>query len=125
MPGNLPPTERAGGFVEGAVAATVIQALVGAFSDALDSLQTVGSTPTADTLVMFTGSVPGLTTAIGWLLAIVGGGPLGLVGYPIGVAGGGMILPPDPNPVAGFVLAFLGGALTWGGVKSGGWQPFL
>lgn len=125
MSGNPPPNERAVGYIEGAVAATVVQAFVGAFSGALDSLQTGGSPPTADTLLVFAGSVPGLATFFGWIIAIVGGGPLGLVGYLIGVAGGGMILPPNPSPVAGIILALVGGVMTWAGVKTGGWQPFL
>lgn len=125
MAGNPPPNERAAGYIEGALAAMVVQTFVGAFSDALDNIQTVGSPSTTDALFGFASSVPGLATFFGWIIAIVAGGPLGLFGYLIGVAGGGMILPPNPNPLTGIVLAFIGGFMTWGGVKSGGWQPFV
>ncbi|WP_224333758.1 hypothetical protein [Haloprofundus halobius] len=70
-------------------------------------------------------TVPGLTTIGGFAVAVILGGPLAFIGYPIGVGGGNMILPPNANPVLGFVLAFIGGSLTWAGFKTGGWKPFL
>jgi len=125
MSGNPPPNERAAGYIEGALVAAVVQSFVGAFSGALDSIQATGPATSTNTLLAFAGSAPGLVTFFGWIVAIISGGPLGLFGYLIGVAGGGMILPPDPSPVAGILLAMIGGMMTWGGVKSGGWRPLL
>lgn len=86
--GGGTPTERGAGHLESAVMAVVIQAVVGAFGKALDNLQTVQETGTVKAMFALMGSAPGIFTLVGWAMAIILGGPLGILGFPIGAIGG-------------------------------------
>lgn len=120
---NPPPNERAADFLRGALFATVVQAFVGAFSRTLEHVPNSGNQ--ARQALNFASTLPGLLTFVGFIGATLFGGPVAIIGYLLGIAGGNIMLPPNQSPITGFFLALLGGTLTWAGVKSGGWRPFL
>lgn len=116
MPADLgtggSPGDRTSGFIEGALATFVIQTVIGAFSQSEALRQNMESE-------IFFGlalAAPDLVTLAGFLGALRFGGILGAIGYPMGVIGASMVIPPS-SPEAGLVLSAIGGCLTWAGVK--------
>lgn len=125
LPHGNTPTERAGSHIGMATILMVYQAILGAFADTAGDIQTLGSDEDLGTFISIMESAPGLLTLASWIGFAIVGGPLALFGFPIGAIGGSMVVSPEPNPMTGLFLALVGGALTWGGIKTGGWRPFL
>jgi hypothetical protein len=123
---NPPPTERAGSQIEGALFAVVVQTFLGALYQAMNSTTAIQPSNGTESLLSLAASIPGLMTLVGWAIVSFRGGPLALIGFPIGAIGGSMIVNlQNPMPQVGFFTVLLGGLLTWLGVKIGGWDPFL
>ena len=124
-PGGNTPTERAGSHIAVATILMVYQVVLGAFADTAGHVQTLGSDENLGTVIAIMDTGPGLFTLASWIGFAIVGGPLAAFGFPLGAIGGGIVVSPEMNPMTGLFLALLGGTLTWTGLKTGGWRPFL